>query len=335
MSYLCPIIIGISGPKLNAKEIELFSKHIVFGFILFSRNIESSEQLKDLVTDLKSLYNGKHTPLIFIDQEGGRVRRLKPPIISRDYSPAKYFSDLYNPRAKDIAIDKVRAHYISIMNDLNSFGIDSPCAPVADLHFEHTHDVIGDRSFGGDVDQVVDLCNASIDAIVSTNGIPIIKHIPGHGRARSDSHLSLPIIDTNIKELNRTDFDVFRKLVKNPNLDYAMTAHIVYTALDIDNPITTSVDAIEYIRHSIGFKGKIISDDIGMLALHGGIGAKYFNSRNPINPVDPLVMQGKKCHFEFIQSLCNIASQSLNAGCDILCHCSGNIEEMQAILTNI
>jgi len=318
---LKPLIFGVSGTELTDDEKELFLQNPVYGFIIFKRNIESPQQLTKLVQDLRALYEYKI--LIFIDQEGGRVARLKPPMVNEEYSPASFFGEIYQKEGKEKACAAVYDNYSKLMQGLNKYDIDSPCAPVADLSYTETHKVIGDRSFGASVFQVVDLCVSAIDAIEKNGGIAIIKHITGHGRAICDSHLELPIITASLEELNKTDFEVFRQLSKLEDV-WAMTAHIIFTSIDPDKPLTLSKKAIEFIRQEIGFKNILVSDDICMLALHGEIGAKYLLHKNEIK-------QFPELKAEFTASMARVANETLQAGCDLVLHCNGDIEEMTAI----
>ena len=312
MNQFKPIIFGISGTNLTSQEKDFFINNPVVGFILFKRNIESNLQLLKLVSELKELYhNHSLLPLIFIDQEGSRVARLKPPLASLEYPPAEFFNKLYESNGKNLAINATRDNYLQLMADLRKYGINSPCAPVADLRYTYTDNIIGNRSFGSKVTEVVELCLAAIDGITELGGIPIIKHIPGHGRATCDSHLALPHVKTSLEELNISDFEVFRQLSKDKKTQWAMTAHIIFDALDNMLPVTISKKAINFIREDIGFKGTLISDDICMHALHVGID---FNIKSA-----------------FIDSLAKVSKQAFEAGCDIVCHCSGNIEEMRAV----
>lgn len=361
-----PIIFGIAGFKLTETERDLFTKNQVIGFILFKRNIESKEQLMTLTSELKELYPG-NVPLIFIDQEGGRVARLKPPLC-KAFQPAEFFGIIYDESGKEEACIATKENSAAIMAVLKAYGIDSPCGPVGDLRYEYTDMIIGDRSFGSQVSKVVDLCSAFIEGIQEQGGFPVIKHMPGHGRATCDSHLTLPCVKETLEELNDTDFAVFRELSKNPQVKWAMTAHIVFDALDEDKPVTLSDKAIKFIRESIGFKGILITDAIEMLALHGDIGLKYhaikkiINTNDEASPVKEsciqtllklgmveedfalkpqeaqlqyLQKQYEQSKLDFTQSLCSVALSSLDSGCDVILHCTGDIDEMTAICEGI
>ena len=353
-----PISFGISSTKLTKEEIDLFSEHKAAGFILFSRNIESKKQLLELTSVLKGLYPERKIP-IFVDQEGGRIARIKPPIGARLYPSAEHFSNIYNEdrlRAKR----ELKANYIQLMSELKEFGIDSPCAPVCDLSFAGASDVIGDRSFGNTPEKVVDLCKSAISGIQHSGGLPFIKHIPGHGRAFVDSHFDLPVVDTSLEELEATDFKVFGELIGEKV--WAMTAHIVYSSIDPLLPATISKRVVDYIRNNIGFKGKLVSDDLCMYALHGEIGKKrstlkkvielaqsnlvwredYSKSlmelfdinTHQITNLEIIELCKKKLaesKTEFLESLAKVTRMSLDAGCDLALHCSGDIDEMRTI----
>ena len=356
-----PLIFGLAGLELTEAERDLFTKNPVTGFILFKRNIESKEQLITLTSKLKALYSD-HIPLILIDQEGGRVARLKPPL-SEEFKPADFFGKMYDELGKEKACLATKENASRIMEMLQVYGIDSPCAPVADLRYEYTDKVIGDRSFGSNVEQVVALCSSFIEGVKKQGGLPIIKHMPGHGRATCDSHLVLPHVTTSLEELKDTDFEVFRQLSKNPEVEWAMTAHIVFDALDPDRPVTLSSKAIKFIREYIGFKGTIITDAIEMLALHGDIGTRYNELKKVTNieksqPISQeyieillklgvikedfvltdqdsrsqyLEEQYEQSKLDFTKSLCGVALSSFEAGCNIILHCTGDIYQMSAI----
>jgi beta-glucosidase len=309
-----PVIFGISGTSLTNQELNFFTENQIYGFILFNRNIESTSQLLSLVDNIKNIYPDRIVP-IFVDQEGGRVARLRPPIAEKEYPSAESFAKIYDIEGKDAAIDAVKINYSDLMNELKTFGISSPCAPVADLRYSYTDNVIGNRSFGDDVEKVVTLCSSAAEAIEECGGIAIIKHIPGHGRAICDSHYELPRVTATLEDLNKTDFEVFRRLSNNEKVKWAMTAHIVFDALDNNLPVTLSKKAIDFIRSEIGFKGVLVSDAIEMHALHSNVNIE------------------DKEAFSF--SLASVARQSLEAGCDIVLHCTGDMSQMIAILEAI
>jgi beta-N-acetylhexosaminidase len=284
-----PIIFGLAGTVLLEEERAFFQNHQPYGFILFKRNCESREQIIDLVNNLKTI-----SPKIFIDQEGGRVARIKPPIGNKLYPPATEFGELVDANCIEFAQDAVRENYRELMSDLLELGINITCAPVVDVHFEGAHDVIGDRAFSNDPSIVSALSIATLEGLRAAGGDGVIKHIPGHGRSACDSHLDLPIVDAPLSELEQTDFAAFKPLAKIAT--YAMTAHIIYTALDPDLPATLSKTVIDYIRNKIGFTGILMTDDLSMKALKG--------------------------------NFTELTKKSLEAGCDLILHCNGKMEEM-------
>lgn len=289
---MIPVIFGISGTILSEEETNFFTQNEPYGFILFKRNCESANQIIALTESLRNLFPERDELKIFIDQEGGRVARVKPPIIDNEYPSAEELAS-----SGPNAADAVFKNYQFLMKDLINIGINATCAPVVDLRFEGADDIIGDRSFGSDPEIVAKLAMSAIDGIEHVGGNAVIKHIPGHGRATCDSHLALPVVKASLEDLENTDFKAF-KLVGD-HCNYAMTAHIVYEALDPDLPATLSKDVIDYIRQEIGFTGTLMSDDISMKALRGDLG--------------------------------DLAVSALNAGCDLVLHCNGNMQEMIAI----
>jgi beta-glucosidase-like glycosyl hydrolase len=280
------VILGISSTTLTEAEIKLLSYHQPYGIILFKRNCENESQVKALNKHIKEIIPGCK---ILIDQEGGRVARLRKPNFI-EFPPANTLT----------TEEKAYNNYYTMGKYLHSLGIDINCAPVADLYYAYADKIIGDRSFGNNVEKVVLLASAAAKGLMDSGITPIIKHIPGHGRALVDSHLDLPIVDTDLSILEETDFSIFKQL---SHLPMAMTAHIIYNELDDKLPVTLSSKAIEYIRNEIGFKGLLISDDINMKALKGNLN--------------------------------EITNQVFEAGCDIVLHCSGNIDEMMLILQEI
>lgn len=289
---MLPVILGISGLTLSTEEKELFIKHKPHGIILFKRNCDSREQIIALNKSIKNLMGDDVK--IFIDQEGGRVARVKPPIINKEYPNMEFFGDIYKKDGRDIAIHKTEQNFFELMSDLRELGIDVTCAPMCDLRHIGAHDIVGDRSFGTDVQVVIDLCIAALDGIHRAGGEGVIKHIPGHGRSMHDSHLDLPKVETSLEELEKTDFAVFKALANK--CQYAMTAHIIYSCFDRENTITTSPSAIDYIRKNIGFTGMLMTDDLDMKALSGTLEEK--------------------------------TKTSLDAGCNIALQCNGKIDDM-------
>jgi beta-glucosidase-like glycosyl hydrolase len=279
-------VIGINSTTLLLEEIELLKTHKPYGVILFKRNCQDEYQLKNLTSSIKNIYPDIK---IFIDQEGGSVARLRKPNFI-EFPPAAILATK----------EQVYENYFNMGQYISSFAIDINCAPVADLYFANADIVIGNRSFGSDVKRVVSFAQSAAQGLLDSKVTPVIKHIPGHGRAMVDSHLALPTITTSLDVLEETDFKVFHQLNYLP---MAMTAHITYNALDENFPVSTSKKAINYIRNNIGFKGVIISDDINMKALQGNIA--------------------------------DIAIQVIDAGCDLVLHCNANIEEMKLILESI
>ena len=286
------IILGCAGPELSAAEREFFGRADPLGFILFARNCETPEQVRDLVAALRATVGRADAPVL-IDQEGGRVQRLGPP-----HWPALPTGRAYATLAETdfaAATTAAKLHGRLLAADLAPLGITVDCAPVADILRPETHEVIGDRAYGPDPEQVGLLAEAVCVGLLAGGVLPVIKHIPGHGRAGVDSHAELPVVETSREELNRTDFVPFRRLAAMP---WAMSAHVVYTAVDGDNPASTSTLAIRrLIRRDIGFGGILISDDIGMQALQGGMAER--------------------------------ARACLAAGCDLTLHCSGDMAEME------
>ena len=245
------IVLGISGLSLTTEETALFQKHQPYGIILFKRNCDNEKQLKDLTSSIKTILPEAK---IFIDQEGGRVARLKEPNF-KEFPAANIFK----------TEEEVYQNYFEMGKYLKSFGIDVNCAPVADLFFPYADKIIGDRSFGSDADQVIKFASACAKGLIDAGIVPIIKHIPGHGRALVDSHLELPVVNTDLEELEQSDFAVFKAL---KDLPMAMTAHVIYTSLDEIHPVSISKKAIKYIRDVLEFKGLLISDDLNMKALN-------------------------------------------------------------------
>ncbi len=286
------MIYGCSGASLTAEERRFFTEARPTGFILFERNCLNPDQVLRLVAELKEISGRAGTPIL-IDQEGGRVRRLKPPNW-RDHPTAAALGALAK-HDRAMAGEAVRLNAELIAAELVDLGITVDCAPVLDVPAPGSHDIIGDRAFGNDPDTVAALGLAAAEGFLSRGVLPVIKHIPGHGRAAADSHHGLPVVETAAGELGKTDFPPFRALAHMP---WAMTAHVVYTALDKDNPATTSERVIrDTIRGSLGFDGVLVSDDIGMKALTGSCSER--------------------------------AAAALAAGCDLVLHCSGDIAEME------
>ena len=288
------VIFGCDGYELTAAERALFSAVKPWGFILFQRNCGSPDQLRRLTADLRACVGRASAPIL-IDQEGGRVQRLRGEHWRKRPAAASFGSiSRKNPRAAwDLAYDNARV----MAAELKDLGINVDCTPCIDVPVEGAHDIIGDRSFGRDPGLVASLGQAVIDGMLDGGVLPVIKHIPGHGRARADSHLELPIVDTPRSELEHSDFAPFRALAHAP---LGMTAHVVYTDIDATSPATTSKRVIdEIIRGFIGFDGALMTDDLTMRALKG-------------SPTDR-------------------AQAAIAAGCDLVLHCSRDIDEMKEI----
>jgi len=288
------VILGCAGVCLSAEERGFFARFNPLGFILFARNVEAPDQLRALIADLRQSLGRADAPVL-IDQEGGRVQRLRPPHW-RAAPPAARFGELAL-RDSDAACEAARLNARLIGAELADLGIDMVCAPVLDLRFPGAHEVIGDRAFSSDPEIVSLLGRAACEGFFAAGVVPIVKHSPGHGRGMVDSHLSLPVVEASRAELERSDFRPFKSLADMP---WAMTAHVVYRAIDAKRPATTSpliVDQV--IRGHIGFDGVLIGDDLSMEALHGSIAER--------------------------------ADATLAAGCDLALHCNGKMDEMKML----
>jgi beta-N-acetylhexosaminidase len=284
-------IYGLAGKTLTADEAAFFREAKPWGFILFARNIEDPAQVRALTAALRETVDDDRAPIL-IDQEGGRVARLKPPHW-RIRPPAAHFGAAYAGNAEGAR----EATYLNarlIAQELVDLGINVDCLPLLDVPQPGSHDIIGDRAFGPDPALVIDLGRAQIQGLIEGGVLPIMKHIPGHGRAGADSHLALPRVETGPEELSAVDFVTFRSLDSCP---MAMTAHVVYDSIDPQRPATTSPKVIrDVIRGEIGFDGLLMSDDLSMKALDG-----------------PLNVRAKAALF---------------AGCDVVLHCNGDMVEM-------
>ena len=292
MTVTSAAIFGCSGHRLTAEERAFYREASPWGFILFKRNVRDPEQLSALTSELRDLV-GWRAPVL-IDQEGGRVQRMGPPHW-RKYPPAAaYLAATDGDVAAAARLVKVGHRLMAA--DLKAVGIDVDCAPVLDTPVEGAHDIIGDRALGRDSDTVARLGRAAADGLLAGGVLPVIKHIPGHGRAMSDSHHHLPQVKLDLVSLDARDFAPFRAL---NDLPAAMTAHVVFKAADAERPATTSHDTIEIIRERLGFDGLLMTDDLSMKALKG--------------------------------SLAERAERALTAGCDVVLHCNGDLEEMRAV----
>src|SRR5271167_3093781 len=251
-------ITGVSGPKLSAAEREFIRSERPWGFILFKRNIETPQQVGRLVQNLRKSAGVVDAPVL-IDQEGGRVQRLGPPHWPV-YPPGALFGALYEVD-RTLGLKAARLSARLIAADLDELGISVDCLPLADVPVPGADAVIGDRAYGTGPEKVAAVARAVTEGLAQGGILPVLKHIPGHGRATADSHLRLPIVAADRATLEKTDFAAFRPLA---HLPLAMTAHVVFSAID-GEPATTSATIIsQVIRDSIGFTGALMSDDISM-----------------------------------------------------------------------
>jgi beta-N-acetylhexosaminidase len=285
-------ICGCAATSLSAEEKAFLREAQPWGAILFRRNVASREQLRALTSDIREQL-GAEAPIL-VDQEGGRVQRLAPPHW-RAYPAAAAFLRLGLDAAATARLVRLGARLIA--HDLHEVGVDVDCLPVLDTPCDGAHDVIGDRAYGRDPAEIARLGRAAAEGLLAGGVLPVIKHIPGHGRARADSHKELPVVEASRAELEERDFQPFRA---DADLPLAMTAHVVYTAIDPERPGTLSPTVIgDIIRGLIGFDGLLMTDDISMKALSGG-----FRDR---------------------------AEAAIRAGCDIVLHCNGALDEARAV----
>ena len=287
-------ITGVFGPELSAAEREFIRLERPWGFILFKRNIETPAQVILLISELRKELGEPDAPVL-IDQEGGRVQRFGPPNWPA-YPPGAVFGRLYDiDRALGLSAARLSARLIAA--DLIETGVTVDCLPLADVPVAGADAVIGDRAYGTEPGKVAAIARAVTEGLEQGGILPVLKHIPGHGRATADTHLKLPIVDTPKAELERTDFAAFQPLA---DLPMAMTAHVVFSALDPAHPATTSATIIEQvIRGVIGFQGLLMSDDVSMNALAGSIAER--------------------------------TRAVFAAGCDMVLHCNGKLEEMREV----
>ena len=259
-------ITGIAGLELSAAEREFIRSERPWGFILFKRNIETPDQVTQLVSELRSAVGNPDAPVL-IDQEGGRVQRFGPPHWPA-YPPGAVFGALYDiDPALGLSAARLSARLIAA--DLIASGVTVDCLPLADVPVEGADAVIGNRAYGTEPGKVAAIARAVTEGLEQGGILPVLKHIPGHGRATADTHFRLPQVDTSKAELERTDFAAFQPLA---DLPMAMTAHVVFSALDPAHPATTSATIIaQVIRGVIGFQGLLMSDDVSMNALSGSI----------------------------------------------------------------
>jgi beta-N-acetylhexosaminidase len=287
-------ITGVSGLELSADERAFIRAERPWGFILFKRNIETPAQVASLVRELRDLIGNADAPVL-IDQEGGRVQRLGPPHWPV-YPPGAVFGALYDIDPQ-LGFKAARLSSRLIAADLIDLGITVDCLPLADVPIAGADAVIGNRAYGTEPGKVAAIARAVTEGLEQGGVLPVLKHIPGHGRATADSHFRLPTVDTGRHELDRTDFAAFQPLA---DLPMAMTAHVVFSALDAAHPATTSATIIrQVIRGGIGFQGLLMSDDVSMNALAGSIAER--------------------------------TRAIVNAGCDMVLHCNGKLDEMRDV----
>jgi beta-N-acetylhexosaminidase len=287
-------ITGVSGTELTAVEREFIREQSPWGFILFKRNVATPAQVAALVAELRDAVGVADAPVL-IDQEGGRVQRLGPPHWPV-YPPGAVFSTLYDTDSA-LGLTAARLSARLIAADLADLGITVDCLPLADVPVAGADAVIGNRAYGTEPTKVAAIARAVTEGLEQGGVLPVLKHIPGHGRATADTHFKLPTVDTPRDELERTDFAAFKPL---SDLPMAMTAHVVFSAVDPAHPATTSATMIaDVIRGAIGFQGLLMSDDVSMNALSGNIAER--------------------------------TRAIFAAGCDVVLHCNGDIEEMRAV----
>ncbi|AMN41866.1 beta-N-acetylhexosaminidase [Rhodoplanes sp. Z2-YC6860] len=286
-------ITGLAGTKLLDEERQFLREAQPFGLILFKRNVEDKAQVVELVAEV--LHELAPDALVLVDQEGGRVQRFGPPHWPA-YPPGAVFGKLYD-RDPKLGLAAARLGARLMASDLLPLGVNTDCVPLADVPVVGSDRVIGDRAYGETPEKVAAIAAAVAEGIAAGGMLPVLKHIPGHGRANADSHLKLPVVDADRATLDVADFAAFRPLKKLP---LGMTAHVVFTAFDPVLPATTSPVMIrEVIRGSVGFEGLLMGDDVSMGALSGSIAER--------------------------------ARASLKAGCDLVLHCNGNMDEMRQV----
>jgi beta-N-acetylhexosaminidase len=285
-------IYGCSGHRLTEDERAFFAQTRPWGFILFRRNIDTPDQVRALTDELRASIGDPDAPIL-IDQEGGRVQRMGPPHWPK-YPPGNAYlkatNDLSDARERARLGARLMAH------DLREVGINVDLLPVLDVPVPGAHDIVGDRAYGQDPDIVALLGRAAAEGLLAGGVLPCIKHMPGHGRAFADSHKDLPTVHADFDTLDGWDFAPFKALSDMP---LAMTAHIVFTAVDKKRPATQSKKAVRMMREHLGFSGLIMTDDLSMQALSGSLGER--------------------------------AHRSLKAGCDVVLHCNGDMAEMQPV----
>lgn len=283
---------------MSSDEFAFFRDVRPWGFIVFARNIETPDQVRKLTETLRLTVEDENAPIL-VDQEGGRVARLKPPYW-RERPAAARFGEVFQTRSED-AREAVYLNARLIANDLAGVGLNVDCLPVLDVPVDGADNVIGDRAFARDPAAIITLGRAAMDGLLEGGVLPVMKHVPGHGRAMLDSHQSLPRVATDVETLSAADFVTFRSLNQCP---LAMTAHVVYEAIDPHRPATTSPKVVrDVIRGEIGFDGVLMSDDLSMGALEGPLKAR--------------------------------TKAALFAGCDVALHCNGAMDEMKDVASEL
>jgi beta-N-acetylhexosaminidase len=284
-------IFGCAGPRLTADEAAFFREVRPWGFILFKRNVETPDQVRTLTAALRETVGDAAAPVL-VDQEGGRVQRLGPPHWRR-YPPGRAYAELADPLQRR---EMARLGGRLIAHDLAALGVNVDCAPVLDVPVAGAHDIIGDRAYGATPEEVATLGRAAAEGLIAGGVLPVIKHIPGHGRAQSDSHEALPVVVASRAALEAADFAPFQV---NSDMPMAMSAHVVFTAIDPAAPATQSAKVVRLIRRELGFDGLLMTDDLSMKALKGDFAGR--------------------------------ARAALDAGCDVVLHCNGGMAEMTAV----
>lgn len=282
-------IFGCAGPVLLPQERDFFRDYDPFGFIIFARNVESPDQLRRLTGDLRAAV-GRDAPIL-VDQEGGRVQRLRAPHWREWLPPLDQVTQAGAGAARSMWL---RARIIA--DELRAVGIDSNCAPCADIAGDATHPFLRNRCYGADATTVTTMARAVADGLLAGGVLPVAKHLPGHGRATQDTHHDLPTVTVDAATLAATDFAPFAALA---DLPMAMTAHIIFAAHDPDHPATQSRIMMQVIRNQIGFQGLLMTDDLNMDALAGDLSQR--------------------------------TARAIAAGCDIALHCKGDFAQMQAV----
>ncbi len=287
-------IAGLSGAALTADEIAFFRDERPWGYILFARNVDSLEQVAELTAHIRDVSGRANTP-IFIDQEGGRVQRLRPPLVP-NYPAAAELGAIY-ARDPEAGLRAAWLHARLMAFDLRRVGVNVDCLPVLDVPVEGAHDVIGARAYGRDPATVAAMGRAAAEGLLAGGLLPVMKHMPGHGRAFSDTHKELARVNAPLRDLAAHDFAPFKAL---NDLPMAMTAHVIFDCIDPDRPATLSPAVIEtIIRDLLRFDGLVLSDDISMKALSGSLG--------------------------------DIAEGIIAAGCDLTLYCAGVMEELKEV----